>query len=133
VIIDVRRDTGSIETAAFELLSADLAAEYRRQILAKLAGSANAERAVESYETERTLAPGFYGWTIHLFGMEQIRDLGAMRNVSAREAEGLVAIARARSRFRDVHPPCPHCGIPLFDRLVTVCQMCGGKLERRAA
>lgn len=133
MIIDVRCDLETIETAAFELLEEDLAREYRQRILTKLGGGESAERAVASYESERTLAPGFYGWTVHLFGMDHIRDLGAMSNVSAREADGLAAVGRARSRFRELHPSCPHCAFPLFDRLVSACQLCGGKLERRAA
>lgn len=136
MIEDVRAGAANIETAAFELLDEGLAEHYRRSLARRLGPSANLEQAIAGFSTERSLPEGFYDWTAHLFRLERARELGAAAGpeaIQAVELRGLEALAQARARFRDLHPPCAHCGILLFDRLVQTCQICGGDLRKKVA
>ncbi|MBZ5703237.1 MAG: hypothetical protein LAN84_15500 [Acidobacteriia bacterium] len=136
MIEDVRTGMRNIETAAFELLEEGLAAHYRSSLARRLGPSVNLDKAIAGFSTERSLPEEFYGWTAHLFGLDRARELGAIPGpeaIQAVELRGLEALAQARARFRDRHPPCAHCGTLLFDRLVQTCEICGGDLKKKVA
>jgi len=136
MIEDVRMAAAKIETAAFELFEESLGEEYRRVLKEKLGASENVERAVAGFETERTLDEGIYEWTLHLFLLDRAREFGVLggpETIQAVELRGLGAVGQGRARFRDAHPPCRHCGIPLFERLAPRCQLCGGDLKQKVA
>ena len=132
---DPRRDQLGLKQAAFELLEEAMMAQHRRRIERQLAGGENLERALAGLRMERTLADGYYAWAAHLFMLDSVRELGAMRPgfLDAAEIDGLAALRSARHQFAREHPPCPHCGAALYDSFAMSCETCQGQIERKRA
>jgi hypothetical protein len=58
------------------------------------------------------VSPGYCDWALYLVWLEQMlsRGIEFQRPLTAEEADGLVAIGRARDQFQAENPPCPDCG-----------------------
>src|SRR5690242_15946181 len=133
-VIDVRSDFEGLKIAAGELFTEFLAGTYRNAIGKKLENSASLEAVLADYQTERSLADGYYRRAEHLIDLSGKLQLGAaigLREISWDEMDGLIAVNSASARFREAHPPCPNCGIPLWSRHAQICAICNGEIERR--
>jgi hypothetical protein len=87
--------------------------------------------AAERERIERTLAPrllspGYYKLARHLLWLEARLKVGVpIAAMTAREADGLCAAARARNEWERGHPPCSKCGERQDTRFALMCWNCG--------
>jgi hypothetical protein len=82
----------------------------------------------------RTLAWGYYRFGEHLLHLEALQQAGiafGTRDLAAFEAEGLLALRRARSAFESHHPACSACGQRQQNRFGRECPACGSKFQRK--
>ena len=82
----------------------------------------------------RTLAWGYYRFGEHLLHLEALQRAGiafASRDLAAFEAEGLLALRRARAGFEGKHPACSACGQRQDNRFGRECVRCGSKFQTR--
>jgi hypothetical protein len=82
----------------------------------------------------RTLAWGYYSFGEHLLHLDALQQAGigvASADLAACEAEGLLALRRARSAFESRHPACSACGMRQQNRFSPACPGCGSKSLRK--
>jgi hypothetical protein len=130
-VIDPSRDYEGVKHAAGELLLEGLAEHYLQTVVRRL-GQAYLDQLLAEYETRRSLAAGYYDWAAHLSHIaDQIRLGLPPKGLAWSETEGLIALEAARAAFKLEHPPCSHCGTPLFSRHARICQICNRSLEEQ--
>jgi hypothetical protein len=130
IAIDVARDQEGLRMAALALLEEGF---VRSRIKGSLqtATDENADRIFNSIP-KRTLAEGYYARAQFLLGFEEYVDAGLpLSTVSMIEADGLIAVKRARREFEYQHPSCGACGALQEGRFNTSCDSCGVKFKGR--
>ncbi len=81
-----------------------------------------------------TLSPGFYRRSDYLLWLERAKKSGLVQEeFSLAEAEGLMAVAEARSEFERNHPPCGVCGALQDSPFAGSCHKCGVEFMKRSA
>jgi hypothetical protein len=130
--IDVWKDTEGVRMALEEIFEEDFA---RGRIHREMA-QADEETAarMESRLPKRALAWGYYRYAEHLLRIDAQRRAGiaySLADLAAVEAEGLVALDRARGAFESRHPSCSACGVRQQNRFTPECHACGAKFMRK--
>jgi hypothetical protein len=131
-MIDVWRDTESVRMALEEIFEID----FVRGRVRRDAEGANPE-TIERMERQippRTLAWGYYRFGEYLLHLDALREAGiplALADLANCEAEGLLALRRARASFEGHHPACTACGTRQQNRFGTECPGCGAKFQRK--
>lgn len=131
-MIDTVRDTEGVYKALLEMFEED----FVRQRIERSTSSARPEtrERLEQGIPLRTLSPGYYRFASHLLFLETGRKLGIILDagrLAAFEAEGLVALDRARRKFEERHPPCSRCGSLQDTAFQPECNKCGAKFIRK--
>ena len=83
-----------------------------------------------------TLSPGYYKRAEYLLWLEKCKSTGLTQQMvgfTMAEADGLMAVAEARSQFERNHPPCGVCGALQETPFATSCCKCSTEFVRRAA
>jgi hypothetical protein len=132
--IDVWRDPEGVRMALEEMFEQDYA---RAQTRREAAGANEETKArMEARLPARTMAWGYYRFADHLFHLDAQRRAGLAchtRDLAAFEAEGLLALDRARTAFEGRHPACSACGQRQLNRFGVECPGCGAKFQRKKA
>lgn len=128
--IDVTRDGEGLRQAISELLEQGFAhSRVARSLLD--ADEDSRERMFGSLPV-LTLSPGYYKRAEFLLWLEKQKQIGV---VSApwqlSEAQGLAAVADARSQFERCHPPCGVCGALQDSPFAGSCCACGTEFAVR--
>ncbi len=129
-MIDVWKDVEGVRMALEEIFDGDFA---RSRIRSEGANAETVER-MESRIPTRTLAWGYYHMGEHILRLEALQQAGIVftaRDLASFEAEGLLALRRARSAFNSRHPECSACGLRQANRYGQECPRCGAKFQRR--
>ena len=122
-LIAVERDTEGICLAALEMLTESLYVEERRRTLRIIEQSADPAAALKAGAGDRKFACGYYIWVAYLFSIEARIQAGIPMELTATDAEGLLALREARVRFDNEHPQC-RCGRRMKNDLEKVQGMC---------
>jgi hypothetical protein len=131
-VFDVWKDTEGVRMALEEIFESD----FMRSRVRRDAEGASPE-TVERMERQippRTLAWGYYRFAEYLLHLDELRDAGiplALAEMASCEAEGLLALHRARAAFQGRHPACSACGARQQNRFGTECPSCGTKFQRK--
>jgi hypothetical protein len=91
---------------------------------------ARMERAIPP----RKLAWGYYRFGEYLLHLDALRKAGielSFRDLAHCEAEGLLALSRARAAFEGNHPACGACGTRQQNRFGMECSNCGAKFQKK--
>ena len=126
-VIDPTRDLTNLQTAIEGLLEEEFAFSRVRRSLER-AEEGDREHIFESLP-ERVLSPAYYMWAEYLVWLEARMEIARWEKLQVCEAEGLMTMGRARSRFEHNHPECA-CGARLESRFVPSCPSCGLELRR---
>jgi hypothetical protein len=132
--IDVWKDSEGVRMALEEIFEEDFARGRLRRELAQ-ADDDTAAR-MESRLPKRTLACGYYRYADYLLQLDAEHRAGipySRGDLSAMEAEGLVALDRARGAFESHHPACSACGARQQNKFGVECHACGAKFHRKKA
>jgi hypothetical protein len=131
-VIDVWKDPEGVALALEEIFEIDFA---RALIRSQSAGaSAETVERMERQVKPRSLAWGYYCFADYLLHLDALRQAGvafAVRDLALCEAEGFIALHRARSAFEGKHPACSACGLRQQNRFGAVCPGCGAKFRRK--
>jgi hypothetical protein len=131
-MIDVWKDAEGVRMALEEIFESDF---VRSRIHSEGASPETIER-MERQVPPRTMAWGYYRFGEHLLHLEALQQAGigvASVDLAAFEAEGLLALHRARSAFKARHPACTACGERQQNRFGRECPGCGSKFQRKKA
>lgn len=124
--IPIANDFAGLSAAALEMLEEqkDAPLRARMETMARIAQNAEALRA--SLAAKRKFADGYYLRLRYLLELEAMLGIcGHSRlAIDLAEARGIMAIERARTRFRADHPPCRGCGKLLDSPEETKCLEC---------
>lgn len=131
-MIDVWRDPDGVRMALEEIFEQD----YVRSSIHREASGANPETLarMERQIPPRTLAWGYYRFAEYLLHLDALKSAGvhfAARDLADFEAEGILALERARSAFQGRHPACSACGTRQPNCFGIECCNCGVKFQRR--
>jgi hypothetical protein len=130
--IDVWHDTEGVRMALEEIFEEDF---VRSRIHSEASGADPETLArMERQVPPRTLAWGYYRFGEYLLHLDALKRAGvvfAARDLAAFEAEGILALHRARSAFEGRHPACSSCGIRQQNRFGFECAGCGVKFQRK--
>jgi hypothetical protein len=127
-VIDVWKDAEGVRMALEEIFESDF---VRSRIRDEGASQETIER-MERLVPPRTLAWGYYRFGEHLLHLEALQQAGigpAAGDLAACEADGLLALRRARTAFEARHPACNSCGERQQNRFGRECPGCGSKFE----
>jgi hypothetical protein len=131
-VIDVVQDSEGVRMALEEIFEEDY---VRSRIDVESAGaSAETRERMSGQIPPRTLSPGYYVFALHLLRLDCQRKAGivfAASQLACHEADGLVALDRARVAFESRHPPCSGCGARQANRFAQECCGCGIKFRRK--
>jgi hypothetical protein len=130
--IDVCRDTEGVRMALEEIFEQDFARARLKREMAQAADE-TLER-MEQRLPGRTLAWGYYRFAYYLLHVDAQRSAGIpieFAGLAAFEAEGLLALDRARAGFESRHPACSACGARQQNRFSVECHACGAKFHRK--
>jgi len=130
--IDVWHDMDGVRMALEEIFEED----FVRSRIHSEASGANPETLarMESQVPPRTLAWGYYRFGDYLLHLDALKRAGVVfstRDLAAFEAEGILALDRARSAFQGRHPACSSCGTRQQNRFGIECSSCGIKFQRK--
>src|ERR1035437_107105 len=128
--MNVWNDAEGVRMALEEIFESDFARSRIRD------EGANAETLarMELQIPPRTLAWGYYSAGEHLLHLESLQQAVVVfpaRDLTGFEAEGLLALRRARAGFENRHPSCSACGARQQNRFGQQCHACGSKFQRR--
>jgi hypothetical protein len=129
-MIDVWHDTEGVRLALEEIFESD----FVRSRLRREADGASTETVERMERTipPRTLAWGYYAFGEYLLHLEALAKAGiGYQSLAAFEAEGLLALSRARANFGGKHPECSSCGARQANRFGTECPVCGTRFQRK--
>jgi hypothetical protein len=130
--IDVWRDPEGVRLALEEIFESDF---VRARIRREAAGATpETMERMEQKIPPRTLAWGYYRFAEHLLHLDALRRAGvrfAERDLLGCEAEGMLALDRARTAFEGHHPACSACGHRQQNRFGAECSGCGAKFQRK--
>ena len=130
--IDVTRDQEGLRQAVLELLERGFV-EARTSGSLDAADDASSERIFGSLPP-LTLSPGYYKRAEYLLWLDEQKKIGVLEmHFILAEAEGLAAVAQARSQFERSHPPCGVCGALQDSPFATSCSKCGTEFLKRSA
>lgn len=110
--------------------------DFVRSRIQREASGASPE-TVERMERQippRTLAWGYYRFGEYLLHLDALQRAGIgfqVRDLAGFEAEGILALGRARAAFESHHPACGSCGTRQQNRFGRECPGCGAKFQRR--
>jgi hypothetical protein len=128
--IDVWKDAEGVRMALEDIFESD----FVRGRVRRDAQGANPETAerMERQIPPRTLAWGYYKFGEYLLHLDALREAGIpLADLKSCEAEGLLALHRARAAFHGRHPACSACGLRQQNRFGTECPGCGAKFQRK--
>jgi hypothetical protein len=130
----VSHDADGIKQAAKEPMLATLTEEDRARQMENLAAGdewPEPEQLAKLFPASR-LSPGYHDWVLYLSWLEEKQAVGVrFEQITADEAEGLTALARARREFEAEHPACANCGPRQLTARVRQCRQCFKELESR--
>jgi hypothetical protein len=125
--VSIAHDYGGLKRATLELLE-EARMEPQRQRAERMAEyAANAEEILAGTAPRKTMADGYYARISYLLELEAIVRLGAglaTLVLDLSEMHGLTALAAARIRFDELHPPCRKCGVRLENEGERTCAAC---------
>lgn len=127
--IQVNRDMQGVRLAALEIFEEQLVAKNTERQMRNLPPGVASEE-IAKYARPQSLSPGYGEFALYLLWMEETMEAGIEMAVLADEADGLRAIAQARSEFRSKHPACPACGTLQLKQVVIKCRGCGKEFKR---
>jgi hypothetical protein len=116
-----------LEKAAEEFLAEGYEYQTAAKILEKTAPE-HLEEARRKLLPPRTVPDGCFVWLSYLIWLDDILEVVPGLQLLASEAEGLLVLRRARNRFLNTHPPCPHCGLP-NEAHADRCRECMGEIK----
>lgn len=129
-MIDVARDAEGVRMALEALFEEEF---VRARIEREGRDEATRER-MECQVPGRELSPGYYRWGEHLLRLDAERQAGVALDagrLSALECDGMVALERARGKFRYDHPACSGCGTQQESRFSPKCGGCGVEFRKK--
>lgn len=130
--IDVTRDAEGLVKAVEGLLERGYAASRVSRSIDS-SDESTQDRMLGSLP-QLTLSPGYYKCAEYLLWLEKCKATGlAQGDFTMAEAEGLMAVAQARSTFERNHPPCGVCGALQETMFAMSCCKCGIEFMRRSA
>jgi len=129
--IDVTRDGEGLRQALSEMLERGFA---QSRVARSLDDADDGGERMFGSLPPLTLSPGYYKRGEYLLWLEKCKSAGlAMGAFTMAEADGLLAVAEARSQFERNHPPCGICGALQETPFATSCCKCNTEFVRRAA
>ncbi|HZU30893.1 MAG TPA: hypothetical protein VFB79_07240 [Candidatus Angelobacter sp.] len=109
-MIIVSQDTEGLAKAAKELFIQSLSNERVEQMLREVPLGDDAQLA--KIYPKHEMSPGYYDYVLYLMWLKQNISAGVeFEDLTAAEADGLVAITRARYEFEKEYPACSDCGV----------------------
>lgn len=109
-MIVVARDTEGLITAAKEIYVHSLSEKKVEQMLKDV--PLGDDELLAKLCPRRTLSPGYYDQVLYLLWLKQGIESGVeFKDLTADEADGMVALTRARHEFEQEYPPCSDCGV----------------------
>jgi hypothetical protein len=79
-----------------------------------------------------TLSPGYERLARHLMDLKRQREAGLpVTDLTAWEANGMVALHDAQREHEMKHPACSQCKVRLQTRFTAECPNCGAKFTRK--
>lgn len=131
-MIDVWHDSEGVRMALEEIFEEDF---VRSTIHSEGSGASPETLArMERRVPVRTLAWGYYRFAEYLLHLDALKRAGialAERDLKGFEAEGILALDRARKAFEGGHPACSSCGTRQQNRFGRECSGCGIKFQRK--
>jgi hypothetical protein len=86
---------------------------------------------IEGTLAPRLLSPGYYKLGEYLLWLEARVKVGVpIAAMTAAEADGLCAVARARNEWEREHPTCAKCGERQDTRFALMCWSCGQEFQK---
>jgi hypothetical protein len=108
-MILVATDTDGLVLAARELFKHSLGDKKLEQMLKD---SELDQAQIAKLVPQLRLSPGYYDQVQYLLWLKQMLDAGIpLGEISAEEADGIVAVKRAWQEFDEEFPPCADCGV----------------------